>query len=220
MSTLLLPLLLATAPAEEVTWFPVSAGLRLSAAISTRGQPSLGAELFAAAVFGRPSPGPLPFANQGLTFGPGLFGAFGGSPWTACDWCLTRIALGPFARLAWVFGDRVAKQGSTIPDYAAWLHVGPLLVRESLPDAPLMPGGARTTGGARVEVGFTAIGWTVALFKLVGLIAEEGSTEVGVVTLPLFGLAFVNTVSVFWEWNGPAISMSGHRFGATIGGSL
>lgn len=107
-----------------------------------------------------------------------------------------------------------------MPDLAVWLQAGPLLVREAIPDAPLMPGGARLTWGVRVDAGVTAIAWTLKLFKLVGLITEEGSSEVGAVTLPLFAFAFVNHLGLWWEWSGAAVSMSSHRFGATIGASF
>lgn len=218
MTAALLSLLVAATPDGEGRWFPFSARGGFTAALATTRAPLIGGHLEALAVFGTPGTGPLPFAHQGLVTGVGLTGFFGGAPWTACDWCLTRQTFGVVARVGYAVSDRL--KGPTVPDYALWLQASPLIVREAIPDAPLMPGGSRLAAGVRVDLGFTAIGWTLRLFKLVGLITEEGSSEVGAVTLPLFALAFVNHVALSWEWSAAAVSMSTHRFGATIGASF
>lgn len=216
--TALLSVLIAATPAGDGRWFPITARVGFTAAIATSGHPLLGVTLEALAISGRPGTGPLPYTRQGVVFGGGLGVFLGGAPWAACDWCLSRQTLGPVARVGYVVSERLEDPG--VPDLSLWLQVSPLLVREALPDAPLMPGGARITWGARVELGLSAVAWTLALFKLVGLITEEGSSEVGAVTLPLFAFAFVNHLGLSWEWSGSAVSMSTHRFGATIGSSF
>lgn len=218
MTAALLSTVLAATPPGDGRWFPFTARAGFTAAIATTGQPLVGATLEALAVGGQPGAGPLPWARQGFVYGGGLSVFLGGAPWTACDWCLSRQTLGPVARVGYVVSDRLESPG--VPDLAVWLQAGPLLVREAIPDAPLMPGGARLTWGVRVDAGVTAIAWTLKLFKLVGLITEEGSSEVGAVTLPLFAFAFVNHLGLWWEWSGAAVSMSSHRFGATIGASF
>ncbi|MBL8917341.1 MAG: hypothetical protein JNJ54_00650 [Myxococcaceae bacterium] len=218
MTAALLSVLLSASPPGEGRWFPFTARAGFSAAVATSGQPLVGATFEALALFGRPGTGPLPFARQGLVTGGGLTVFLGGAPWTACDWCLSRQTIGPVARVGYVVSDRLEDPG--VPDLSLWVQASPLLVREAIPDAPLMPGGARLTWGVRVDLGVSAVAWTLALFKLVGLISEEGSSEVGAVTLPLFAFAFVNHLALSWEWSGPAVSMSSHRFGATIGASF
>lgn len=216
-AALLLSVLVSAAP-DGGRWFPVSARAGVTAFLSTAGGPTVGADLEVLANLGAPGEGPLPFAHQGLVFSAGVRGFFGAAPWTACDWCLSRQSFGPVARLSVVGSDRL--EGATVPDGALWVQAGLLLVRESVPDAPLMPGGSRLAFGVRVDLGVTAVGWTLALFKLVGLIYDEGSTDMGPITLPLFVVAFLNHLAFSWEWSGAAVSMSAHRFGATIGASF
>lgn len=226
--TALLTLLLTAAPGEEARWFPVSARASFSAAITSQGTPLVGVELAALAMFGKPGTGPLPFDRQGFVFGVGLRGFLGVAPWTTCDWCLTRQEFGPAFRLGYAMGDtpkpregvHLAEERPTVPDLQLWLEASPLVVREAIPDAPLMPGGSKVRFGVRVELGVTAVAWTLTVFKLVGLIAEEGSVDMGPITLPLFGLAFINQLGLWFEWNSPAVSMSTTRFGATIGASF
>lgn len=219
MTTATLLALVLTAAPEPGRWFPVSARGGFTAFVSTAsGSPTIGAELEVLANVGTPGTGPLPWTHQGFVFGAGVRGFFGGSPWTACDWCLSRLTVGPVARLSYVVSDRL--EGATVPDAALWLQVSPQLVRENLPDAPLMPGGSRLAFAVRLDLGVTLVTWTLSLFKLVGLIHDEGSVEVGAATLPLFALAFINHLALSWEWSGAAVSMSSHRFGATIGSSF
>ncbi len=218
MTTATLLSLVLTAAPEPGRWFPVSARGGFTAFISTTGSPTLGADLEVLANFGAPSTGPLPWTHQGFVFGAGVRGFFGGSPWTSCNWCLSRQTVGPVARVSSVVSDRL--EGATVPDAALWLQISPQLVRENLPDAPLMPGGTRLAFAVRVDLGVTLVTWTLSLFKLVGLIHGEGSVEVGAATLPLFALAFINHLALSWEWTGAAVSMSSHRFGATIGSSF
>jgi len=218
VTTATLLALVLTAVPEPGRWFPVSARGGFTTFISTAGSPTVGADLEVLANFGVPSTGPLPWTHQGFVFGAGVRGFFGGSPWTACDWCLSRQTVGPLARLSYVVSDRL--EGATVPDDALWVQVSPQLVRENLPDAPLMPGGSRLAFSVRVDLGVTLISWTLSLFKLAGLIHDEGSVEVGAATLPLFALAFINHLALSWEWSGAAVSMSSHRFGATIGSSF
>lgn len=225
--TALLTILLAAAP-DDARWFPVSARASFSAAVTGQGTPVLGVELGALVMFGKPGTGPFPFDRQSLTFGVGLRGFLGAAPWTTCDWCLTRQEFGPAFRLGYALGDAPKPSEDThkvvgrpvVPDLQLWLEASPLVAREAIPDAPLMPGGARVGFGVRVELGVTAVAWTMTLFKLVGLIADEGSVDLGAVTLPLFGLAFINQLGVWVEWSSPAVSMSTTRFGATIGASF
>lgn len=217
LPTLLAAVLLA-APVAEDAWLPLSVRASFSALVATDGSPTLGVDLATLAIFGRPGTGPLPWTHQGVIYGAGVRASFAGGPWTACDWCLSRQTFGPVGRLGYVVSDRL--EGPTVPDFAFWLEASPLLVRESIPDAPLMPGGGRLGFATRVEVGVTSAAWTLAILSLVGLVAEEGSTEVGAITLPLFALAFINQLSLTWEWSGAAVSGSTHRFGGTIGGSF
>jgi hypothetical protein len=178
----------------------------------------LGADVEALANFGRPLEAGPPDVWHGVIFSAGLRGFFGAAPWTSCDWCLSRQSYGVVGRVSYVRSGRL--KSWTVPDLGLWLQAGPLLVRENLPEAPLTVSGTRLTGGVRVDLGVTVIAWTIELFKVVGLIYEEGSSEVGAVTLPLFGLAFINHVAISWEYSGAAVSMSGHRFGASIGASF
>lgn len=225
--TALLTILLAAAP-DEARWFPVSARASFSASVTTQATPLLGVDLSVLAVFGSPGPGPLPFDRQGWVFGTGLRGFLGAAPWTTCDWCLTRQEFGPLLRLGYVMGDAPKPkenehqlvQRPMVPELQLWLEASPLVVREAIPDAPLKPGGAKLGYGVRVELGVTAVAWTLTLFKLVGLIADEGSVDMGPITLPLFGLAFINQLGLWFEWSTPAVSMSTTRFGATIGASF
>ncbi len=226
--TALLTLFLAAAPSDSARWFPVSARASFSAAVTAQGTPMVGVELGALAMFGKPGAGPLPFDRQGWVFGVGLRGFLGVAPWTTCDWCLTRQEFGPAFRLGYAMGDapkpsedtHKVEDRPTVPELQLWLEASPLVVREAIPDAPLMPGGAKLGYGVRVELGVTAVAWTLTLFKLVGLIAQEGSVDMGPITLPLFGLAFINQLGLWFEWNSPAVSMSTTRFGATIGASF
>jgi hypothetical protein len=228
VTTATLIALLVTGAPEPQRWFPFSARGGFTAFISTSGSPTLGADLEVQANFGRPGSGPLPFSHQGFVFSAGLRGFFGGSPSTACSWCLARLTVGPLARLSYVGVDRLDGPGrsarwrraATVPDEALWIQVSPQVVRESLPDAPLMPGGTRLAFAARVDLGITLFSWTRALLTLAGVIHDEGSVEVGAATLPLFLLAFINHLALSWEWTTTAFSMSGHRFGATIGFSF
>lgn len=226
--TALLTLLLAAAPSDDAPWFPVSARASFSAAVTSQGTPLLGVELGVLAMFGKPGAGPLPFDRQGFVFGAGLRGFLALAPWTTCDWCLTRQEFGPSFRLSYAAGDRPkplegshkVEERPMVPELQLWLEASPLVVREAIPDAPLMPGGAKLGFGVRLELGVTAVAWTMTLFKLVGLIASEGSVDMGPITLPLFGLAFINQLGLWFEWNTPAVSMSTTRFGATIGASF
>lgn len=218
MIALLLPLVLGAAPSPKGSWFPVTGRGTFTALVSTSGSPVLGADLEALATFGRPSETGAADTWHGLVFGAGVRGFFGVSPWTSCDWCLSRQTFGALGRIGYVRSSRLKPW--TVPDLGVWVQAGPLLVRENLPEAPLTNGGTRLTGGVRVDIGLTLIAWTLEVFKLVGLIYEEGSSEVGAVTLPLFALAFINHVALTWEYSGTAVSMSAHRFGASIGASF
>lgn len=228
MTALLTSIFLAATPLDEARWFPVSARASFSAAITSQGTPLLGVELGVLATFGKPATGPLPFDRQGFVFGTGLRGFLAVAPWTTCDWCLTRQEFGPAFRLAYAMSDAPKPSEAThrveerpmVPSLQLWLEASPLVVREAIPDAPLMPGGAKLGFGVRAELGVTAVAWTLTLFELVGLIAHEGSVDMGPITLPLFGLAFINQASLWFEWSSPAVSMSTNRFGATIGASF
>jgi hypothetical protein len=226
--TALLTMLLLAAPGADARWFPASARASFSAAVTTQATPLLGVDLSVLAIFGKPGTGPLPFDRQGWIFGAGLRGFLGAAPWATCDWCLTRQEFGPVFRLGYAMSDtpkpaentHKAEERPTVPDWQLWVEASPIVVREAIPDAPLMPGGARLGYGVRVELGVTAVAWTLTVFKLVGLIAYEGSVDMGPITLPLFGLAFINQLGLWFEWNSPAVSMSTTRFGATIGASF
>lgn len=63
------------------------------------------------------------------------------------------------------------------PDAYIWAQVSGVVAREALPSAPLRLSGSQVTGGARLEMGFTALEWTRTMLnnggrvsgKLVGL---------------------------------------------------
>jgi hypothetical protein len=207
-------------PQSEAPWFPISAFLGASGSVSPTAPATAGVDAQVVAHFGVARPrGILASRLQGLVFGLGGRGYFAWSPYPGCDWCLGRLSLGPTARLGYAVLDR-EPVGPLVPDFAVWLQASPLWIIESLPDAPLVPGGRTSTFGTRLEIGLSFVGWTIEVLKLVGVVATEGTNEVGVLTLPVFALGFINSVGVWWEWNGTAVSAAAHRVGASIGASF
>jgi len=211
-------IVMAASPAPEGSWFPVSGRGAFTAFVGPNAPLVLGADLEALATFGRPSPAGAPETWHGFVLGVGVRGFFGASPWTFCDFCLSRQSFGPLVRASYVRSSRLKPW--TVPDLGLWVQASPLVVRENLPEAPLTSGGTRLAFGVRVDLGVTLVAWTMEIFKLVGIIFEEGSSEVGAVTLPLFALAFVNHLGVSWEYSGQAVSPAAHRFGFSLGSSF
>ncbi len=202
------------------TWFPAQATVGLTGLLATDGTPTVGLELQGVGLVAVPSSTPLLTTHEALVLGVGGRVLFGTSDFDGCSLCLARQTFGPMLRVGYAVTDRAAQKGFTFPDAVLFLQVSPSLVRERLPDAPLVPGGVRLAFAVRVDLGVSVIAWTAALFKLVGLIVSEGSTEVGVVTLPLFLIAFLNHLSLSWEWSSAAFSPSTSRFGGTVGVSF
>ncbi len=215
--TLPLTALLCAAPTER--WFPVTGVVGFTAQVQPSGTPTLGLDVQVLTPFGTPRrDGPFGSAAEGVVVALGARMFFGPTPWPQCDWCLSRLAVGPAARVGYAVSSQT--EGRRIPDFALWLQVSPLLVLESLPDAPLMPGGSRTAPGVRVDLGFSAVWWTRQVMRMLGIIVEEGATQVGLISLPLFGLGFINHLGLSWEYATPAVSVGSHRLGVTVGASL
>ncbi len=177
------------------TWFPAQATVGLTGLLATDGTPTVGLELQGVGLVAVPSSTPLLTTHEALVLGVGGRVLFGTSDFDGCSLCLARQTFGPMLRVGYAVTDRAAQKGFTFPDAVLFLQVSPSLVRERLPDAPLVPGGVR-------------------------LAFSEGSTEVGVVTLPLFLIAFLNHLSLSWEWSSAAFSPSTSRFGGTVGVSF
>jgi hypothetical protein len=201
-------------------WFPAHGMVGLTGLWATNGTPTPGLELQGGGLVAIPTTSSLITTHEALVLGVGGRVLLGASDFEGCSLCMARQTFGPMLRVGYAVSERAAEKGFTFPDGVLFLQVSPSLVRESLPDAPLVPGGVRLAFACRVELGVSVIAWTAAIFKLVGLIASEGSTEVGVVTLPLFLIAFLNHLSLSWEWSAAAFSTSTSRFGGTVGVSF
>ncbi|MDX2008914.1 MAG: hypothetical protein SFW67_01920 [Myxococcaceae bacterium] len=209
--------LLTATPDER--WFPVTGVVGFTAQVQPTGTPTLGLDVQVLTPFGVPRRAePASEQAGGFVFALGGRGFFGPTPWPQCDWCLSRLSVGPSVRAGYASSSVASPR--RIPDFSFWVQASPLYVIERLPDAPLMPGGSRSTFGVRVELGFGAFWWTRQVLRMLGIIVEEGATQVGLITLPLFGLGFINHVGLSWEYSGPAVSVSAHRFGVTVGASL
>jgi hypothetical protein len=218
LALLTLPALLAASP-QEPAWFPVTGVVAFTAQVQPTGTPTLGLDVQVLATLGRPHPSePGIERAEGFVVALGGRGFFGPTPWPQCDWCLTRLTVGPSVRAGYAVSTVQAPR--RLPDFALWVQVSPLLVLERLPDAPLMPGGSRTAPGVRVDLGASAFWWTRQVLRMLGLIVEEGSTQVGLISLPLFGLGFINHLGLSWEYSGSTVSQAAHRFGVTLGTSL
>ncbi|MCU0700309.1 MAG: hypothetical protein MUC96_27690 [Myxococcaceae bacterium] len=209
--------LVTAAPDER--WFPVTGVVGFTAQVQPTGTPTLGLDVQVLAPFGVPRRAEASSERaDGFVFALGGRGFFGPTPWPNCDWCLTRLAVGPSLRAGYATSSVASLR--RIPDFAVWIQASPLYVLERLPDAPLMPGGSRSTLGVRVDLGFGAFWWTRQVLRMLGIIVEEGATQVGLISLPLFGLGFINHVGLSWEYSGASVSSAAHRFGVTLGASL
>jgi hypothetical protein len=218
LALLTLPALLAASPPEPM-WFPVTGVVGFTAQVQPTGTPTLGLDVQVLTPLGLPRrTEPSSERVEGFVVALGGRGFFGPSPWPQCDWCLSRLTVGPSVRAGYATSSVEGLR--RIPDFALWVQASPLYVLEQLPDAPLMPGGRRAALGVRIDVGFGAAWWTRQVLRMLGIIVEEGATQVGLISLPLFGLGFINHLGLSWEYSGTAFSLSAHRFGVTIGASL
>ena len=214
VSRLGLLFLLWSLPAlADVHWLPVQGRVGARGSLHTSGEGEFGLDLQLAGVLGGPGSGNGSFA-MGPFWGLGAGAFFGAADTALCSsLCAERqvFTFGPRIGLAWAddAGDWVW------PDAYIWAQVSGVVAREALPSAPLRLAGSQVTGGARLEIGFTALEWTRTMFNNGGRVSGGSSGSVAV-SLMLLMLGLINSASFTFEYTAPGITTGGLRFGITL----